>query len=144
MNEVSDFGFELQIECYVRIFLNMISGSWLSCVRSSEMFVFPHELLAPGERVLLYGAGDVGKSYYCSIMSSGLYNFFGWVDKRADILTAYNGQKIRNIYELSEIKGDKILVAVKEKATYIEILEDLKNIGIDRSMVIWKEPIIIG
>lgn len=144
MKEVSDFNFVFQIDCYVRIFLNMISWSWFSCARTSEMYSFPHELFTPGEKISLYGAGDVGKSYYCTLMSSGTYYLSGWFDKNADTIISYNGEKIRKIDEISDACGDKILVAVRNKSVYEDIKVLLIERGIHKENIIWKEPVIIG
>lgn len=143
LSNMADFDFSAQIDCYTRTFLDMVSRDWFGCSRSSQMFVFPFDLIKNRESIVLYGAGDVGKSYYNSIVTMGL-TLNGWYDKNAEALSQYNGEPIKNPESLLIAENDMILVAVKDEAVYKDIKSDLIGLGIRTGKIIWRKPVLIG
>lgn len=142
--EFSDFNFEYQIDCYVRIFVNMMTSEWFGCLRTSQLFSFPFSLLSFGESIRLYGAGDVGKSYYVTIKQTGYVRLNGWYDVRAQLIGSYNGEAIKEPSAIEIKSSERILIAVKDEAFFRTIRSELINMGINEDRIIWSRPQIIG
>lgn len=94
-----------------------------------------------GKKVILYGAGNVGKDYYHQIVRSGICELVAWVDKEkygiTNLITVEKPEKIK------EIQYDIIVLAVKDEQVAIHMKEDLVKFGIDdvQTKVLWKEPV---
>lgn len=43
-------------------------------------YIFPYEKIEKNEKIILYGAGRIGKMYYRQIMATGYCEIVGWVD----------------------------------------------------------------
>ncbi len=101
-------------------------------------YVIPRETLPKG-RIVLYGAGRVGQSYYLQLKNDKRYSVVGWVDKTP----GYRNQLIKGIEALDEIKYDFIIIAVKSEFMAKEIRNELKVKGVSEEVIIWKEPVYV-
>ena len=88
-----------------------------------------------GAKIVIYGAGVVGQSYYLCL--SDKYNVVAWIDKEKDFA---QGQKIDRVEILKSISYDCIVIAVKEKKTAQEISNGLIQLGVKDEQIIWQKP----
>lgn len=93
-----------------------------------------------GKRIVLYGAGAVGKDYFFQIQRQTSIKLVLWVDQRYQELNM-NNHKISDISLISNTEFDQILVAVKYENLAKEIIDDLcKNYSVPRNCITWKQP----
>ena len=144
LSQYSDMDFSWQIDCYMRIFLDMLSMNWFGCRRTSQRFIFPFSKINPGSKIKLYGAGDVGKSYYQVIIQTGCVVLTGWYDKNANEIDAFLGERIYNLDDVSVAADEYILIAVCDYNLSEEIRSDLISRGIPNNKIIWEKPILIS
>ena len=92
-----------------------------------------------GKKVILYGCGTVGRSYYAQLRLYDSIDIVAWVDK--------NYENTNNIYRridsplrLTEIEYDVILIAVYEETSACDIKNWLTITGVDSSKILWKQP----
>lgn len=101
-------------------------------------YVFPINEVKE-ERILLYGAGNVGQSFYRQIINNRNHEVVGWVDKKA---YEYN-EAIQPVEKINQIIYDIILVAVKSEKMYSEIRDELEEKGIACNNIRWFKPIYV-
>ncbi len=112
----------------------LILKDYKSLLRSTDDFLFPYSKVKKGSRVLIYGAGKLGKQIYYAIKDSLEYNIVGIVDKNWQ---AYINQGIEVISPeaILSLEYDNIIIAI----SYINIREQVKmslnEIGIDKSKI---------
>lgn len=136
-----DFNFKLQIDCYVRTFLEMMIFNWYGIHRSAAMYAFPYRQIKPNARVQLYGAGEVGKSYFCSLKQSQYAEIVGWYDKNATSESSYGGVKISPPEDILQEIADIIIIAIRDLKSAEAIRESLISLGVDEKKIFWEKPI---
>ena len=106
----------------------------------SDMYLLPEFSIADGDKVVLYGAGFVGKSYYTQIQYQGKWKLQGWVDK--EYLKC--GYPVLNPEEIRNWDVDAVIVAIADKGLVARIKQYLCSMGIDENKVFWDVPKQIG
>lgn len=110
------------------------------------LFLFPFESVEKGSRVVLYGAGMVGKDYFVQIQKTEYCRLISWTDSRWKTMEGYDyGGKIYQISEPWETLGkskqyDACIIAVLKEEVYHRIKEQLLEIGVPKEKIIWKKP----
>lgn len=92
------------------------------------------------KKIALYGAGVVGKDYYLHMTREGMAPAI-WVDKRYEELRL--NYPISPLEALQTAEYDCIVIAVLEKELAEKITDELVELGIERKLVLWKQPIRI-
>lgn len=92
-----------------------------------------------GKRIVLFGAGDVGRDYYAQISryqccEIAAWADSGWRDLHFDYAEVREGSKA--VFALCDV----VLVAVREGKTAAEITEYLENMGVPGERIVWQEP----
>ena len=101
---------------------------------SERPFIFPFARIERGANIILYGAGNVGKTYYSQIRKTRYCTIAGWADSNCKI------EGIIGPEEITKIKFDYIVIAVSSKDTKEEIEKNLCSQGIDRDIIVWEDP----
>ncbi len=102
-------------------------------------YFFDEKRLSPNIRLVLYGAGKVGRSFYKQIKSKGNYQLVSWVDR--DYWKYQKSEmKIESVDALAEKEYDVILVAINYESMAKTIKETLINKGIPEKKIVWIKP----
>lgn len=106
-------------------------------------YIFPFLNIISNKKIILYGAGDVGVSYYRQIVQCEDINLVAWVDKNWEKVSSevFN---VKNVTTINEVEYDGIIVAVKRETLYANIKEELLKMGVSEEKIWWKKPIYIG
>lgn len=107
-------------------------------MRKDGTYLFPFELVGKASRIVIYGAGAVGKSYYRQIMHTAYCEVVAWVDRKY----VCKGKEVSNpdiIYERREA-FDCIVLAINDKNVANNMKEELVKNGIDVKKVVWRSP----
>ena len=91
-----------------------------------------------GKKIVLYGAGTVGKDYYRQLLHMEWIEVIVWVDRGLEKECIYNCL-VQSPEILREIEFDYVLVAVKEKRIAEEIKRNLCEYILEEK-ILWKEP----
>lgn len=91
-----------------------------------------------GCRIVLYGAGKVGESYYRQVIRNHDIALIAWVDQK---YANYKQWNVKNPDILKNIEFDIVIIAVK----YKDLAEQIKNeivdkYGCDDTKIIWEKP----
>ena len=89
-------------------------------------YLFPYDLVPQNSKIVLYGAGNIGKDFYIQLCafnrgsnSRGGYTLVKWVDKNFDLYES--NSLFDNSKNLIKYSFDYIVIAVKNKQIVIGI-----------------------
>ena len=104
---------------------------------------FDKSVINKNAKVVLYGAGRVGQSYYKQVCADNLYRLEGWVDKNY-LYYQKQGLNVLPIEALEGIECDYIILALKYREQAEEIKRELiEKYGVLTDKFIWLEPVSI-
>lgn len=103
--------------------------------RKHEQYIFPFEQLSQGSKVVLYGAGNVGRSYYRQIKDSEKIKLVGWVDNARR--EPYKGFDIVRPAALSTLDYDYVIIAVWPEDVAQQIRESLLTAEVAEEKIVW-------
>lgn len=129
-----------QIENYVRSFLVVMVRNWFGIELSPVLFGFPYEIIPKGAKLLIYGAGNVGKSYVNELKHTCYARIAGWADKDYDHIKEYHGESVISPEQIKEKEFDILLIAVRDEKRAKMIEKDLLGLGISEKKITWIEP----
>jgi len=98
-------------------------------------YIFPYHLFHPGERIVLYGAGEVGQAFYHQIQTYGYVELVAIVDRQAG--KQVFPMDVQPVAALQELSYDAILIAVRFAHAAEGIRNDLQAMGIDAARIRW-------
>ena len=101
------------------------------------MLRFTNELI--NKKIVIYGAGLIGRDYYLQLMSNSCCQVVNWVDKNFDKYN-YKDCTVNPVSSLKDTNYDIILIAVKKQSTADQIKDELIEMGIDKDKLYWSEP----
>lgn len=120
----------------------------------NHRFIIPRDIRIPDyvielndipfeSKIVLYGAGAVGKSLFKFMGATKLYSIVGWVDKEWEEIRKEKID-VKSPEGLCGLEYDLILVAVKGKTLYYDIKKELiERYHINPQKIIWREPIFV-
>ncbi len=91
------------------------------------------------KRIVLYGAGKVGQSYWKTMQYYGRSNIVAWADEKYETLKPTDATVI-SPEEINKLTYDIVLVAVKAYKRYEDISVKLQKIGVDKDKIIYIKP----
>lgn len=134
--------FSRQVEYYVSAFLEGTERAIYGMKNFPVHYIFPYECIEKNSRVVLYGAGAVGQSYYKCIQDESYVKLEMWVDERwkekSDIFNI-----ISDPQKIFKIKFDYIVIAIEDFYVANDIIEMLKEREISDDKIVWKKPCYI-
>lgn len=131
-----------QLERYVcRYLLINMKKNFDLCI---PYYILPKLNIQHNSRIILYGAGAVGKDYYMQIIAEGNYHLVSWVDKQYELYKfSYNDIASPNVLQWSG-QYDYIVVAVLNDLLAESIRNELmRNYFVEEERIIWLPPITI-
>lgn len=106
-------------------------------------YLFPFSLVPKDSRIILYGAGNVGKDFYLQLRmiakSEPYCEIVAWVDRDFSLYPVNPPfDYVKNIVSYA---FDYIVIAVRNAQTAQEIKNDLKEQGIPESKIVWSRSL---
>ncbi len=126
-----------QVEEYTHLFVLAFENNYFNFKRDDMRYVFPYECIEKGTKIVLYGAGNVGKSYYKSIKQGGYATIVLWVDKDYKRLSKA-GLNVLSPEAIKSYEYDYIVLAIDDVVTAKEIKRDILSCGVEKNKIIWK------
>lgn len=105
-------------------------------MNKQKKWILPVQCIQPGNRIALYGAGEIGRSYFRQLQEMTAFVICGWVDRNFVNISDLD-YKVESPEILKEIDFDYILIAVAKIEDVLEILECLACKGIPSHKIIW-------
>lgn len=126
-----------QLQAYLLLFIRKGMMD-VFALKMRDLYHIPFHLPDIGKRVILYGAGNVGKSYYRQLKRIESIEIIAWIDKGLENQYVYSC-RIDSPKVLNSIEYDVILIAIKDKNTALDIKKQLGKI-VSKKQILWMEP----
>ena len=124
-----------QLKVYTWSFIE-IGLEQIYTLRACGAYRFPYELVEKGSSIILYGAGNVGRSYYRQIQENSYCDIAAWADKCGDT----KGSMIMLPNKIPEYDYSKIVLAVANEKVANVIIKELHELGISKNKIVWSIP----
>lgn len=98
----------------------------------------PIEMLR-NKRVVLAGAGKVGRDYYTQISKYNWCNIVAWADTHYEKYS-YDYAEVVGLSELKNREFDLIIIAIKSEYSAQEMKNSLVERGIPEEKILWRVP----
>jgi pyruvyl transferase EpsI len=100
-------------------------------------YCFPYYCFTSEDRIIIYGAGGAGQAFYKELLQTQFLKVEMIVDEVKREID--DGRiKVHNPNEIVNHEYDYILVAVINKSTAEQIIDNLIKMGVDRNKIIWE------
>lgn len=99
-------------------------------------YMFWKDLLSKSDRVVLYGAGKLGKAFYQQNLKNNFCEIVLWVDKR--FRGNLMGRRVESLLAMQTQSYDYILLAVEEEVLAFSYASELIAAGVDENKILWK------
>lgn len=107
------------------------------CEKTIPTYTFPFDEIPANSRLILYGAGVVGKSYYNLIRWTNMSQIVGWIDRD------YRKLQMENVFGIEILKEttyDYIVIAVQNESVVKQIKESIIAQGVQEQKILWFKP----
>ncbi len=101
-----------------------------------EKWILPIRFLRSGECLALYGAGEVGKSFFKQIRENEDYTLCVWVDRNYGKIAGTDYNIVSPGY-LTETEFDHVIIAIADIEVALDIIDDLRKLGIPAHKIVW-------
>ena len=89
------------------------------------------------EKVVVYGAGNVGKEIYDQLNNCNKVEYLHWVDRNY-LLCKAEGLPVLPIKDLQNLQYDQIIVAILNPKIAETVFVELEAIGVDKNCLYWE------
>lgn len=103
-------------------------------------YLFPYSQIEKNSRIMLYGAGKVGRAFYHQIKKTQYCHIEAWVDKKERM---YDGYTIYKPEEADWEKCEKIVIAI-EKESVAKVIENtlIDEYHVAKEKIVWESPVL--
>ena len=95
-------------------------------VYTNTLYPCPFYLLPPQSRIVLYGAGNIGKRYYQQFKEGKYAEIVKWVDKQFYTLRE-EGLPVDNVESIGDVDYDYVFISIADEKIASEIISNLKQ-----------------
>lgn len=124
-------------EEYLELCINGLKMQGIDFKSSIRYIYYPYYGRLKGKRIILYGAGNVGKAYYHHMKEDGECLLVAWIDKNASKIKKFDFLPVEGIDSMTSKEYDYIVIAVFDEITYQAIRSELIKRGIKEDIIIW-------
>lgn len=106
---------------------------------NNDRYLFPFWEVRKNSRIVLYGAGSVGQTYYNQLVRSKCYEISAWIDKNFEAYRKTGMKNVDSIDVLGSVEYDYIVISVLSSQMAENIKKDLIARGIPERKIIGGE-----
>ncbi len=123
-------------------FIRMLFGSikkidkYTECVHYYELETVDD---LNGKRIVIYGAGNIGKDYYAQLSKYTTCTIVGWIDKKYTTFH-YEYAKVEGVEKFKNLEYDIVVIAIKNEERARKVCQELEQIGVAKEKIWWKLP----
>ena len=99
---------------------------------------YPIRLLE--EKIILYGAGKMGRHLYQRLFEDPEHSVVLWVDKQASAYRSQGIELVSDLLDLQKFDSEPIVIAVAAEKTALQIRRELEEMGVDKKRILWFYP----
>lgn len=136
-NYKKQYQLQEQLQAYLLLLLRIGINNFFA-LKMRALYHIPFDFPELGKKIVLYGAGSVGKSYYRQLLQSKNVELIAWVDQKLS-----NKYVCHHLIEspncLKNMHFDTLLIAVNDKEIASEITTYLNTVISDKH-ILWNPP----
>ena len=106
---------------------------------AEKEYCFPHYLIPERAKIIIYGAGAVGKDYVKQVLNTNLYELVGWIDKNAAVQSCLH--KVETLDILLERHYEYIILATTKEEYAKEMKDEIRSKLKESKPIIWIKPV---
>ncbi len=107
-----------------------------------QNYIWEEDTIFEKRRVIIYGAGIVGQSYFHQFNRSKKYEVILWVDNNWNYYKS-RGMNVCEVDQINKAEFDEIIIALKREDVVEDIRNELIASGIESRRIRWKKPICL-
>lgn len=127
--------FEIMLPQLQKYFLMMVWKYDPAVYIGTNEFVFPYKEIKTGSNIILYGAGDVGESYYTQVQQSKYCKVVAWADKNKEYCDKFDVNLVSPI-DICTYEFDYVVIAIRSEYLHSVIKGDLLKLGVDETKIV--------
>lgn len=104
-----------------------------------EKYYFPDPMKLYGKKVVIYGAGRVGRDYYAQISRYSSCTILAWIDSYPEKYQ-YPFIEVCGLEKLPVLKFDILVIAVRNEKSAYDIRKQLVGKGVSGLKIYWMNP----
>lgn len=114
---------------------NVVAGRRINV--NYPQYPFPYDkVIGLGKRIVIYGAGNVGKIYYQQVSKNENCEVVAWIDKNAEKM-ASSGMPVEGLSSLKDRDYDALVIAIKDSEVVKQVKSALLHAGVAESKIVW-------
>nr|WP_297765398.1 glycosyltransferase [uncultured Butyrivibrio sp.] len=98
-------------------------------------YFFPYSSVPYNSRIILYGAGKIGKMYLSQLKKNPAYRIVAWIDKNVE--GNIEEFKIAKPWQITDFDFDYVVIAIENGSIAEAVINELGSIGIEREKIVW-------
>ena len=97
--------------------------------RMAMEFMFPYHMFPQGSRVVIYGAGNVGRLIYRQAVHDGYVKIVGIVDRNYEGMSAPDlpVKPVQDMLKMADLSKDELIAYLKARNCYMEALVEAQK-----------------
>ena len=103
-----------------------------------EQFLFPFGQIEKTDRIVIYGAGKVGKAFWHQMKAANYGSLVLWVDKNYKVYEE-QGLPVSSPNVLKKAEYDRLVIAVLDIKVMYQIRNELLDMGVKSTKLVWSE-----
>lgn len=100
-------------------------------------YLFPYKEITVGERIILYGAGRVGRKYLEQLLVTNYCEVSFVVDKNWKKISKIYKYDVKDVSEVQKVK-EKIVIAIDNHTEIYNVKKELLALGIEENRIVSK------
>lgn len=108
----------------------------------NRQFIFPFEEVNHNSRIVIWGAGTIGKTFVNQLLTTGFAEIVLWCDTSYEQYFATD-MPVKSPERLSEMDFDFVVIAVKQQSVAEEIKEQLWSFNVPSRKIIWRNANLV-
>ena len=131
-----------QLKQYILLFLHAAIETIYDIDINTFFYQFPYDMVREESRIVIYGAGSVGKSYFHNFINRNYGMIAGWVDRNFKKISEA-GYNIQSPEEIKNMQFDYVVIALTDANKADCVKNSLINMGVSMDKIVWKKPVCI-
>lgn len=128
---------EESIQKYTEYWMQKVVDMYVNDHYTVDKYIFPENIDLSGKKVVLYGAGVVGKCFINQLLRSCACDVVAWVDKKFE-MSDY--RLLLPPAAIPQMDFDVLILCVLKESISKEITSNLVELGISEEKILWINP----
>lgn len=129
---------QMQINHYIKTFLDAAIWSLYKVDLQGLNYLFPYAMVPKNSRIILYGAGEIGCSYWRCLSYETYAEVVGWVDRNYVELQKC-GLPVDSLEDVMVRGFDYIVIAINDEVVVNQVKGLLLANGVKEEQIVWNK-----